>query len=681
MSIQDSLMSTAKVQLTVPSNYALDPWFKIASPEEVGVVLDLAGRLQRIVGDEKNEMASRLYAARNEGTAKAIKQVLAEATQLEQSRAGAEIQQLRARMKEMEGAFADLHSTNNKQGFELVAAAEQIKLCQAQMDSKQQELALRHDNDIATLKHQFERELKEKEHTLNLELARIKTHEDHLEQTHAIKLESVKRETTVSSSEHYQILKDEYNAVKNSHDQLKSDVEVRIAAARQQEAHSAEEHARREREQSTAAYNAIQAEKLKSDNRLLESATEKLKLSEELNLMSVERVKEVAKLKETISQLNNPLTRGNCGEFDIAQTLHEAGFHVVDTSTGDRKTEGYLDLLVTQDSGASDNMRLAIEVKNKKTIKKASDEKVFKAEKDTDDDIKTFQQRVAHGVKAGLFDAAMLISIRAHTKMGAPVVLEMFDDATNRALAPVSYIGPEKSKRIIPLTQDQVETQTQMMFCVLNQCHAIRRDLCNGLKDEEVASFQSLFQEMGDTLNKTFVDLRKQEQLIQELSNNLTAVRFKCVRMFRSIYNLNGRIPWLKRRIDCDWIGVFDTAKERANSMNEGEVWNRVCKQKATIENSIGKDAMFMAIRHERQVGEQGGFEHRKAPERRAEASESGSASRSVEGNGEGVQNTTDPQATATAPDACSKRPATPKPKRQRSVVKKVGQDKPAAKL
>ena len=29
--------------------------------------------------------------------------------------------------------------------------------------------------------------------------------------------------------------------------------------------------------------------------------------------------------------------------------------------------------------------------------------------------------------------------------------------------------------------------------------------------------------------------------------------------------------------------------------MSEGDVWNRVCKQ-TTIENTIGKDAMFMAI-------------------------------------------------------------------------------------
>ena len=50
----------------------------------------------------------------------------------------------------------------------------------------------------------------------------------------------------------------------------------------------------------------------------------------------------------------------------------------------------------------------------------------------------------------------MFVSIRAHTKMGAPVVLEMFEDSTDRALAPVSYIGPEKSK-IVPKRTRVVE--------------------------------------------------------------------------------------------------------------------------------------------------------------------------------------------------------------------------------
>ena len=132
----------------------------------------------------------------------------------------------------------------------------------------------------------------------------------------------------------------------------------------------------------------------------------------------------------------------------------------------------------------------------------------------------------------------------------------------------VSYIGPEKSKIVVPLSQEQLECQMHMMFCVLEQCHLIRRDLCNGLKDNEISSFfRRLFDRMGEHLNKTFVDLRKQEALIHDMQTNLTGLRCRCIQMFRSVYTINSKIPWLKRKLDADWISVYDTAKERRKTM------------------------------------------------------------------------------------------------------------------
>jgi len=169
----------------------------------------------------------------------------------------------------------------------------------------------------------------------------------------------------------------------------------------------------------------------------------------------------------------------------------------------------------------------------------------------------------------------------------------------------VCYIGPEKGKVVLPLTQEQLETQMYMMFCVLDQSHNIRRDLCNGLKDEEITSFQSLFEDMGSYLNKTFTDLRKQEHLIHDMNTNLTDIRIKCIHMFRSIYSINKAIPWLQRNINGDWVESFETAKDRALTMNDADVWNKMSKQKATIENTIGKDAMLRAIRAENTKEEQ----------------------------------------------------------------------------
>ena len=189
-----------------------------------------------------------------------------------------------------------------------------------------------------------------------------------------------------------------------------------------------------------------------------------------------------------------------------------------------------------------------------------------------------------------------LLSIRAHTKMGGPVVMEMFPDTTNRPLAPVSYIGPEKSKVVVPLTQEQLETHVYMMFSVLEKCHVIQRDLCNGLKNDEIASFQTMFEDMSAFFNKTFVDLRKQEQLIQDMNSTL---RSRCISMFRSIHSTNEHIPWLKRKITPEWMSVYDQSLERSVTMNDADVWNRVSKHKATIESTIGKEAIRSELNEE----------------------------------------------------------------------------------
>ena len=100
----------------------------------------------------------------------------------------------------------------------------------------------------------------------------------------------------------------------------------------------------------------------------------------------------------------------------------------------------------------------------------------------------------------------------------------------------------------------------------------VRRDLCNGLKDEEAASFRMLFDQMGRHLNQTLIDLRKQEALINEVKRNLTAIRSNCIRMFYSVYNMNSKIPWLKRNIYAGWIAYYKAAKERHKIITEGEV-------------------------------------------------------------------------------------------------------------
>lgn len=592
------MTSIKTLKLQVPNDYQIDPWLSHAKPEEVALVLDLASRLPRVVGDEKNEIASKLDAARNDGTNIAIRKVLEEASHKADAKAKSEIQDLQIKLENMKTQRDQLQEINQKQEKSLLLATENIKTLEANHRNEKKTMELELRDEQTKLIKKYEHDLMEKEHNLNMELSKIKAYEQHIEETSNLKISAMKRDITLETAQTYQALREEHIKLQSDFEQLVQDVENKVSNARREEQNKSLDRENAIKDQHTAAYNTLCAEKLSVESKLLESLTQKCTLTEDFSKKSAEDSKQIAKLTSQIVELQKPMGRGNAGEFDVAQTLRDLGFNVEDTSDGEKKEAGYLDLFVTLSSKV-ENMRLAIEIKNKQTIKKASDEKVKKKQKDLDDDVKTFQQRVKDGIKNNLFDGAIFVSIRAHTKMGSAVVLEMFEDTTNRALAPVSYVGPEKGKNALPLTQEQLETQVYMMFCVLDQCHNIRKEVCNDLKDDEVCAFQTLFDEMGSYLNKTFTDLRKQENMIQDMTSNLTNIRVNCIKMFRSIYQINGNIPWLQRKMDADWIPVFETAKNRAGTMNDADVWNRVSKHKATIENTIGKEAMLLAIHGE----------------------------------------------------------------------------------
>lgn len=586
------MKSVKDIHLTVPNDFILHSWFADAKPEEVAVVLEFASSLPRILGDEKDVMSTKLYAARTDGTNSTIRKVLEEATQRAETKLQGDLLHLTKRL-ETASCERDTLQETTKQHEVLIRTleADVQELHKTHIvDKKNLEMKLQEEKN--EVKHHYERQMAEKEHILQMELAKMKTYETHLSDTATFKIEAAKRDITMNITKQHEQMKDELTRTRATYEQLQEELEQKVRAARQDEKRKADE-------QHVHVCEELRAAKAEADSKLFEAMTQKCQLNEDhLNGTTVLKDR-IATLNEKIVELQNPMGRGNAGEYDIAQTLRDIGYHVEDTSDGDRKDAGYLDLLVRTDCAHTDNMRIAVEVKNKKTIKKASDEKVKRKDKDIDDDVNTFKQRAKDGILNGLFDAAMFVSIRAHTKMGAPVVLEMYEDSTNRPLAPVSYLGPEKGKGALPLTQEQLETQMYMMFCILDQCHNIRRELCNGLKDEEVGAFQSLFEEMGSFLNRTFTDLRKQEQLIQDMNVNLTTIRCKCIKMFRSIYQVNSKTPWLQRKIDAEWVSVYESARHRAETMKDSDVWNAVSKQKATIENTIGKEAMLQSIRTE----------------------------------------------------------------------------------
>ena len=298
--------------------------------------------------------------------------------------------------------------------------------------------------------------------------------------------------------------------------------------------------------------------------------------------------REVTTLKERIGELETPMGRGRAGELDVAQTLRDVGIHVEDTSMGEKKEMGYLDLLIRPDASDDSNMRIAIEMKNVREVQK----------RDRDE----FERKVTDGVARNLFDAAIFISIRAHTKMGAPVVLRMFADEGNRPLVPVTWLGTERAKNVMPITQEQVETHVFMMLALLSQCHHIRRELCNGLRDEHVESIQGYVDEANAGFNETFADLTRQQKLLDDMRNNLNTIRARCIGMYTTLWSVNRSIPWLGRTgVHTPWMEYYQTALQRMNTgMKESEVWNQCSKGKNVIERNIGKDAMFLAFRNDR---------------------------------------------------------------------------------
>ena len=71
--------------------------------------------------------------------------------------------------------------------------------------------------------------------------------------------------------------------------------------------------------------------------------------------------------------------------------------------------------------------------------------------------------------------------------------------------------------------------------------------------------------------------------------------------MFRKMHDVNKNIPWLQRKFQAqsDWNNVYEVARNKSLTLPESKVWNDMPKSKATIENTIGKEAMQMAIREE----------------------------------------------------------------------------------
>lgn len=315
----------------------------------------------------------------------------------------------------------------------------------------------------------------------------------------------------------------------------------------------------------------------------------------------LEQADVIQSLRTKVSELERPTGIGRAAEIDVATLLRDAGFHVEDTSMGEKKESGYLDVLVqpeaTVDVEAGSNLRIAVEVKNVKTVQR----------KDLDD----FEHKVTRGVQSGMFDAAIFLSLRAHTKKASCIHVDMFPDDSGKPIVPVVWLGPERSKQVQPLTQEAIESVTWMVSSLLLKCHDMKRDMTTS-EDQDVRIVQNEVTFLSDQFTGMFSDLTRQYKTIEDLRDQVTQTRARCVRMFHSLWETNRSVSWLSREMQAPWMNAYLTAQSQiASSVKESDVWNRLSKQKAIIERHIGKDAMFVALRSEkkrsRTDGEGGG--------------------------------------------------------------------------
>lgn len=299
----------------------------------------------------------------------------------------------------------------------------------------------------------------------------------------------------------------------------------------------------------------------------------------------VEKEKKIQELSMQISSLQTPLGRGQSGEWDVASSLQGLGFIVEDTSH--RGSEGYLDLLVYPED--SSNMRIAIEVKNRQDIKSQN--------------LEGFEHTIQRGFKDNLYDGAIFVSIRTFVRKNKQqsVVMEMFDDDGGRPLVPVLWVGPEKGKHVTPMTQEQLESVVCMHMALLSQCHNLRRDLCQGVKDVDIERVRESFEVFGTELTDILQDINRQQKVVEDLKQTITSMRVRCIRMCGSLHETNKTIPWLGRTtINFPWMDTLLKAFEKKDTMKDAEIWNHLSGSKNVIEKSIGKDAMFMYFKNEK---------------------------------------------------------------------------------
>lgn len=324
----------------------------------------------------------------------------------------------------------------------------------------------------------------------------------------------------------------------------------------------------------------------------------------------------VSDLRSRIADLETPMGRGRAGETDVAAALRAAGFEVVDTSNGEAREKGFLDLLVERPargggggsaSSSSSSFRLAVECKNAACV-------------DPKRDHSTFETKVRDGVARGIFDGACFVSLRAPCKRGTEVVaFETVPDARGRDLAPVTWIGTERGRSARPLTADQVEAAVLWQFEFFQACASVagvieeesrRVGRDGGERERGEARARGAVGRMMAEVKGALEDLARQQKIVRDAQEVVNSLRARCWRLLRGADEIGEEASFL-RVSSCQealfpWKPALEALLDEGLSSPDvplGRLWTgtpTAAPHRSSVERIVGRETVATLLRDAR---------------------------------------------------------------------------------
>jgi hypothetical protein len=316
--------------------------------------------------------------------------------------------------------------------------------------------------------------------------------------------------------------------------------------------------------------------------------------------------KENAALSKDLEMMRTPASRGRSGELVVADALGENGFEVKDTSMGACKEEGFMDLLVSP-HGVPD-LRIAIECKNRQKI-------------DPNTDVATFLTKAKDGVRKGMFESAIFVSLRAHTKRPQAHTVEMVAIEPDGAPhVPVSYVGPERGAESAALAREALIAHVAMHTALTMECQRLKRSLVQTSQelaegeDAETSARQleSLTSEFTRRLceesHAILDDMASMSKTVGTLQTSIKSVRLRMVRTFLAAVDARRQglvlarqaVPFLTAWKDPAWVSDFESIKGRTViGQSEAVSWKNTSEQqRRRLTQALGnRETVYAAVR------------------------------------------------------------------------------------